>query len=100
MSAVHTIAPPPVGTRTLSGPGRTARGPVTPATEGRVIVDGVTEPPGGARAFAPRCLQARQRGLLGRPFPASGAAEARWWPRPLGSRDRRFLPEADGEGGV
>lgn len=86
----------------LSGLGRTARGPVMSTTEGKVIVDGVTELPGGERVFALRYLQARESGLVGRPFHAHWDAEAQWWSqlRPLGSYDRRFFPDTGRRAGV
>ncbi|GGU69965.1 hypothetical protein GCM10010211_39430 [Streptomyces albospinus] len=63
--------------RTLPGLARTVRGPVMSATPGKVVVDGVEHTPEGA-FFQLRMLQARQPGLVGRPFRARYSATAAW----------------------
>jgi KamA family protein len=63
--------------RTVSGLGRTARGPVMSATPGKVIVDGETTID-GQRVFVLRLLQARQPELVGRPFFARWSNTATW----------------------
>lgn len=81
--------------RTVSGLGRTARGPVMSASPGKVVVDGVVELERGP-AFALRFLQARDPGLVGRPFHAVLDPQAQWWDelRPYGRHDREFFPAA------
>ncbi|HEX2299953.1 MAG TPA: lysine 2,3-aminomutase, partial [Pseudonocardiaceae bacterium] len=78
--------------RTVSGLGRTARGPVMSASPGKVIVDGVVELDRGP-AFALRFLQARNPTLVGRPFHATFDPHAQWWDelRPYGKRDQEFF---------
>lgn len=79
--------------RTVSGLGRTARGPVMSASPGKVVVDGVVELDRGP-AFALRYLQARDPGLVGRPFHAVFDPLAQWWDelRPYGLPDQEFFP--------
>jgi L-lysine 2,3-aminomutase len=78
--------------RSVSGLGRTARGPVMSASPGKVVVDGVVELDRGP-AFALRYLQARNPGLVGRPFHAVFDPLAQWWDelRPYGVPDREFF---------
>ncbi len=78
--------------QTVSGLGRTARGPVMSASPGKVIVDGVVELDRGP-AFALRFLQARDPGLVGRPFHAVFDPHAQWWDelRPYGKHDQEFF---------
>lgn len=78
--------------RTVSGLGRTARGPVMSASPGKVVVDGVVELDRGP-AFALRFLQARDLGLVGRPFHAVFDPQAQWWDelRPYGRQDQAFF---------
>ncbi|MEY9872169.1 KamA family protein [Streptacidiphilus sp. MAP12-33] len=61
----------------VSGLARTVRGPIMSATPGKVQVDGVTEL-GGRRAFVLHYVQARDPGLVGRPFFAAYDPDARW----------------------
>jgi KamA family protein len=63
--------------RTLPGLARTVRGPVMSATAGKVLVDGIVDEPTG-RFFQLRMLQARDPGLVGRPFRAKFSATASW----------------------
>ncbi|MGH4023844.1 MAG: KamA family radical SAM protein [Pseudonocardiaceae bacterium] len=79
--------------RTVSGLGRTARGPVMSASPGKVIVDGVVELDRGP-AFALRFLQARDPVLVGRPFHATFDPHAEWWDelRPYSKQDQEFFP--------
>jgi KamA family protein len=79
--------------RTVSGLGRTARGPVMSASPGKVVVDGVVQLDRGS-AFALRYLQARDVNLVGRPFHAVFDPVAEWWDelRPYGPSDREFFP--------
>lgn len=78
--------------QTVSGLGRTARGPVMSASPGKVIVDGVVELDRGP-AFALRFLQARDPCLVGRPFHAVFDPLAQWWDelRPYGKHDQEFF---------
>ncbi|HEY8372055.1 MAG TPA: lysine 2,3-aminomutase [Pseudonocardiaceae bacterium] len=78
--------------RTVSGLGRSARGPVMSASPGKVCVDGVVELDHGP-AFALRFLQARNPELVGHPFFARFDPHAEWWDelRPYGPRDQRFF---------
>ena len=62
----------------MSGLGRTVKGPVMSATPGKVLVDGVTEV-AGRRVFALRYVQARDPGLVGRPFFADFDPRATWF---------------------
>jgi L-lysine 2,3-aminomutase len=59
--------------RTLPGLARTVRGPVMSATPGKVVVDGIDN-----GVFRLRMLQARDPGLVGRPFRAEYCGEASW----------------------
>jgi len=61
-----------------SGLGRTVKGPVMSATPGKVLVDGVAEV-AGRRVFVLRYVQARDPGLVGRPFFAEFDPEATWF---------------------
>jgi KamA family protein len=63
--------------RRLPGLARTVRGPVMSTTPGKVVVDGVTGE-GSQRAFQLRFLQARDPGLVGRPFAAAYSDTAAW----------------------
>jgi KamA family protein len=63
--------------RRLPGLARTVRGPVMSTTPGKVVVDGVTGE-GDARAFQLRFVQARDPGLVGRPFTATYSPTAAW----------------------
>ena len=56
--------------RTLPGLARTVRGPVMSSTPGKVVVDGVTHVDGAQDVLTMRFLQARDPGLVGRPFQA------------------------------
>jgi hypothetical protein len=62
------------------------------ATPGKVVVDGVVELDRG-RAFVLHYLQARDPGLVGRPFFAAFDPHAQWWDelRPYGPGDREFF---------
>ncbi|MGW3571393.1 KamA family radical SAM protein [Streptomyces sp. NPDC000941] len=84
---------------TVSGLGRTARGPVMSTAEGKVVVDGVAELPGGP-AFVLRFLQARVPDLVGRPFHARFDPTAQWWSdlAPFSPYDRAFFPVRDEAG--
>ncbi|WP_018353186.1 KamA family radical SAM protein [Longispora albida] len=62
----------------VSGLARTVRGPVMSATPGKVIIDGVAEI-GGEDVFVLRYLQARDPGLVGRPFFAALDPAATWF---------------------
>jgi hypothetical protein len=59
---------------------------------GKVVVDGIAELPGG-RAFALRFLQARDAGLIGRPFHARYRPDATGWAdlEPYGPADQEFF---------
>lgn len=63
--------------RTLPGLARTVRGPVMSATPGKVAVDGVVETAEG-RFLQLHMVQAREPGLVGRPFLAHYDPEAAW----------------------
>jgi L-lysine 2,3-aminomutase len=63
--------------RQLPDLARTVRGPVMSTTAGKVTLDGVEETPEG-RFFMLRFLQARDSGLVGRPFRARYDAHASW----------------------
>ncbi|MFK7989288.1 MAG: KamA family radical SAM protein [Sandaracinaceae bacterium] len=63
--------------RTLSGLGRTLRGPVMSCTPGKVAVRG-TAIVGGQRAFVLEMLQARDPSWTGRPFFAKFDPNATW----------------------
>jgi KamA family protein len=78
-----------------SGLGRTVKGPVMSATPGKVLVDGVTEV-AGRRVFALRYVQARDPGLVGRPFFAEFDPEATWFDQlvPAFAEQREFFRPA------
>ena len=61
----------------VSGLGRTVRGPSMSATPGKVCVDGVTEI-AGQRVFVLHMIQARDPSLVGRPFFAQFDPDAVW----------------------
>jgi KamA family protein len=61
----------------VSGLCRTVRGPSMSATPGKVCIDGVAEV-AGLRVFVLRMLQARDPGLVGRPFFARFDPRATW----------------------
>jgi KamA family protein len=62
---------------TMSGLGRTARGPSMSATPGKVCLDGITEIH-GEKVFALRFLQGRDPDWIQRPFFAKFDSEATW----------------------
>jgi KamA family protein len=62
----------------VSGLGRTVRGPVMSADEGKVCVDGLLTV-GDDTVFVLRYLQARQPAWVGRPFLARFDPRAVWW---------------------
>ncbi|WP_152991538.1 KamA family radical SAM protein [Frankia sp. R43] len=64
--------------RSVSGLGRTVRGPVMSATPGKVVVDGV-HTVGAEKYIALRFLQCRDPGLVNRPFLARYDPRACWW---------------------
>ena len=78
-----------------SGLGRTVKGPVMSATPGKVLVDGVTEV-AGRRVFVLRYVQARDPGLVGRPFFAEFDPEATWFDQlvPAFGEQREFFQPA------
>ncbi|MBO0803751.1 MAG: lysine 2,3-aminomutase [Nocardiopsaceae bacterium] len=61
----------------VSGLSRSVRGPSMSATPGKVCIDGVAEV-AGERVFVLRMLQARDPGLVGRPFFARYDPKAAW----------------------
>jgi KamA family protein len=61
----------------VSGLARTVRGPVMSTTPGKVCVDGIAEI-NGEQVFVLRFLQARDPGLVGRPFFAAYDPTATW----------------------
>ncbi len=61
----------------VSGLGRTVRGPSMSATPGKVCVDGIAEIT-GQRVFALHMIQARDPALVGRPFYAQFDPQAIW----------------------
>ena len=61
----------------VSGLARTVRGPVMSATPGKVVVDGPARI-AGDDVLALRLLQARDPGLVGRPFWARASSTAAW----------------------
>lgn len=65
-------------TRSVSGLGRTVRGPSMSATPGKVCLDGVTEVR-GEKVFVLRFLQARNPEWVGRPFFAAYDDRATWF---------------------
>jgi hypothetical protein len=63
--------------RTVSGIGRTVRGPSMSATPGKVLVDGVATIH-GEKVFVLKFLQARDPEWVGRPFFAKFDPRASW----------------------
>jgi KamA family protein len=63
--------------RSVSGLCRTVRGPSMSATPGKVCVDGIAET-AGEKVFVLRMIQARDPGLVGRPFFARYDPDATW----------------------
>jgi L-lysine 2,3-aminomutase len=61
----------------VSGLNRTVRGPSMSATPGKVCIDGIVEV-AGEKAFALHMIQARDPGLVGRPFFARFDPNAIW----------------------
>jgi L-lysine 2,3-aminomutase len=64
--------------RSVSGLGRTVRGPSMSATPGKVLVDGVATI-GGEKVFVLKFLQARDPEWVGRPFFARFDPDANWF---------------------
>ncbi len=64
-------------TRSLSGLGRSARGPSMSATPGKIVVDGIVDV-GGRKAFALKFIQGRNPDWVGRLFFAEYNAKAAW----------------------
>ena len=65
------------GYRNVSGLARTVRGPSMSATPGKVCVDGITEL-AGQQVFVLHMIQARDPGLVGKPFFARFDPDATW----------------------
>jgi KamA family protein len=63
--------------RSVSGLGRTVRGPSMSATPGKVCVDGITHV-AGEKVFVLHMIQARDPDLVGKPFFARYDADATW----------------------
>jgi L-lysine 2,3-aminomutase len=63
--------------RNVSGLARTVRGPSMSATPGKVCVDGITEL-AGQQVFVLHMIQARNPGLVGKPFFARFDPDATW----------------------
>ena len=63
--------------RNVSGLARTVRGPSMSATPGKVCVDGITEL-AGQQVFVLHMIQARDPGLVGKPFFARFDPDATW----------------------
>jgi KamA family protein len=63
--------------RTVSGLGRTVRGPSMSATPGKLCVDGIIEV-AGEKVFVLHMIQARDPGLVGKPFFARFDPDATW----------------------
>ncbi|MHC4785136.1 MAG: KamA family radical SAM protein [Planctomycetota bacterium] len=82
----------------VSGLGRTVRGPSMSCFPGKCHILGVTEV-GGHRAFVLQLLQARDPGLVRRPFFARYDPRATWYDdlEPLTAADRPFFPAGAGE---
>jgi KamA family protein len=80
----------------VSGLGRTVRGPSMSTTPGKVCVDGVTEI-AGQRVFVLHMIQARDPSLVGRPFFARFDPDAVWLSdlRPAFADRFPFEPEGD-----
>lgn len=78
--------------RSLHGLGRTARGPVMSASEGKVVIDGVTQLD-DRPVFALRYLQARDPDRVQAPFFAEYDPTAAWWSdlRPARPADAPFF---------
>lgn len=83
----------------VAGTARTARGPSMSAFPGKVLIVGVTEV-GRRKAFVLEYLQARDPGLVRRPFFARYNPAAVWFDElePLTERDREFFPEVSMSG--
>jgi L-lysine 2,3-aminomutase len=80
--------------RSVSGLGRTVRGPSMSATPGKVCVDGVAEV-AGQKVFALHLIQARDPDLVGRPFFARFDPGAVWLSDLEPAFATRFPFEAD-----
>lgn len=78
--------------RSMSGLGRTLRGPTMSCTPGKLIVDGVVTL-GTEKAFVLRYLRARDPALTQQPFFARYSSTATWADQlePLTERDAAFL---------
>jgi KamA family protein len=63
--------------RSVSGLGRTVRGPSMSATPGKLCVDGITEV-AGEKVFVMHMIQARDPNLVGKPFFARYDPDATW----------------------
>jgi L-lysine 2,3-aminomutase len=63
--------------RSVSGLGRTVRGPSMSATPGKLCVDGITEV-AGEKVFVMHMIQARDPDLVGKPFFARYDPDATW----------------------
>jgi hypothetical protein len=63
--------------RSVTGLCRTVRGPSMSATPGKVCVDGIAEV-SGEKVFVLRMIQARDPGLVGKPFFARFDPHATW----------------------
>ncbi len=63
--------------QSVSGLARTVRGPSMSATPGKVCIDGITEV-AGQKVFVLRMIQARDPGLVGKPFFARFSPDAAW----------------------
>ena len=63
--------------RSVSGLGRTVRGPSMSATPGKLCVDGITEV-AGEKVFVLHMIQARDPDLVGKPFFARYDPDATW----------------------
>jgi KamA family protein len=63
--------------RSVSGLARTVRGPSMSATPGKVCIDGIAEL-SGQRVFVMHMIQARDPGLVGKPFFARFDPDATW----------------------
>jgi L-lysine 2,3-aminomutase len=82
--------------RNVSGLARTVRGPSMSATPGKVCIDGIAEL-GGQRVFVLHMIQARDPGLVGKPFFARYDPAATWLSdlEPAFSDRFPFEPEPD-----
>ncbi|MER6528195.1 lysine 2,3-aminomutase [Streptomyces sp. NPDC001508] len=81
----------------VSGLARTVRGPSMSATPGKVCVDGVVEL-SGRKLFALHMIQARDPGLVGRPFYAEYDPAAVWLSDLKPAFDDRFPFDEPAEG--